>query len=304
MTRKKAVIVGAVESTYIALDLIAQSSDWELAALVTLPLANASRHSDFVDLRDMAAKAGGRVIEAANSNDPDIVQQISDINPDIMFVIGWSQICGPAFMAAAGGNVVGYHPAPLPQMRGRAAIPWTILLNQSITASTLFWIDEGVDSGPILAQKFIHIAPDETATTLYARHLNALGEIFTESLGAIAAGTARRDEQDHQYASWTTKRTPKDGLVNWNDPVEDVWRLIRATTRPYPGAYTVWDDEKLVLWSAAPWPEGKRYNAMPGQVLAIDGSGIAVQCGDGALWIDDWSLGGDKKLRLHVKLGA
>ena len=76
--------------------------------------------------------------------------------------------------------MVGYHPAPLPRLRGRAVIPWTILLDEKITASSLFWIDEGVDSGPLLAQRFFHIAPDETAATLYARHMTALDAMLRE----------------------------------------------------------------------------------------------------------------------------
>src|SRR5262249_4096319 len=148
----------------------------------------------------------------------------------VVFVIGWSQICKPAFLEAAGGQVVGYHPAPLPQMRGRAALPWTILLGQRITASTLFWLDEGVDSGPILAQKFLHVAPDETATTLYARHLEAIEQIVREALPAIAGGAPPRLVQDERFASWTTKRTPEDGRIDWQLPAADVWRLIRAVT--------------------------------------------------------------------------
>src|SRR3546814_18147932 len=81
--------------------------------------------------------------------------------------MGGSQICKPAFRQAAGGQGIGYHPAPLPRLRGRAVIPWTILLDEKITASTLFWIDDGVDSGPILAQRSFHIAPDEKAAILY-----------------------------------------------------------------------------------------------------------------------------------------
>src|SRR3546814_7519325 len=81
--------------------------------------------------------AGARVIHAADSNAPDVLEAVSALAPDYVFVIGWSQICKPAFRQAAGGQVIGYHPAPLPRLRGRAVIPWTILLDEKITASTL-----------------------------------------------------------------------------------------------------------------------------------------------------------------------
>src|SRR3546814_2322762 len=104
-----------------------------------------------------------RSSDLADRNAADVLEAVSALAPDYVFVIGWSQICKPAFRQAAGGQVIGYHPAPLPRLRGRAVIPWTILLDEKITASTLFWIDDGVDSGPILAQRYFHIAPDETA---------------------------------------------------------------------------------------------------------------------------------------------
>src|SRR3546814_5174240 len=75
-------------------------------------------------------------------------------------------------------------PAPLPRLRGRGVIPWTILANEPITAGTLFWIDDGADSGPILEQAFFHVAPDETAASLYARHMRALGEMMPRALAA------------------------------------------------------------------------------------------------------------------------
>src|SRR3546814_501635 len=128
------------------------------------------------------------------SNAPDVLEAVSALAPDYVFVIGWSQICKPAFRQAAGGQVIGYHPAPLPRLRGRAVIPWTILLDEKITASTLFWIDDGVDSGPILAQRYFHIAPDETAAILYRQHMEALDRMLRESLPMIAQGSAPRLE--------------------------------------------------------------------------------------------------------------
>src|SRR3546814_5778869 len=92
------------------------------------------------------------------------------------------------------------------------ALPiWTILADEPITAGTLFWIDDGVDSGPILEQAFFHVAPDETAASLYARHMRALGEMMPRALAALATGSPPRLEQDERYASWAAKRTPEDG---------------------------------------------------------------------------------------------
>src|SRR3546814_1648120 len=116
-------------------------------------------------------------------------------------------MCGMEFQAASHGQVIGYHPAPLPRLRGRGVIPWTILANEPITAGTLFSIDDGVDSGPILEQAFFHVAPDETAASLYERHMGALGEMVPRALAALATGAPPRLGQDERYASSTEENT-------------------------------------------------------------------------------------------------
>ena len=277
---------------------------WSVAALVTLPPRLAARHSDFQDLTGDAERAGASVIHAANSNSPDVIDTVRNIGPDIVFVIGWSQVCKSDFLKAVGGRAIGYHPTPLPQMRGRAAIPWTILLGRTITGATLFWLDEGIDTGLILAQRFFHVAYDETATTLYQRHLRVLEEMLGDSLAMIASGRAPRIEQDERFASWVSKRSPSDGLINWHQSAADVWCLIRAVTRPYPGAFTVSGDENLVIWSARIWEQGAQYSALPGQIIARQENEFAVSCGDGgALWVSDWETPSGRMPKMHLVLG-
>ena len=299
----KAIIVGAVESTRIAIDCVAATQGFDLSAVVTLPLRLAKRHSDFVDLRPAAKAAGATIIEAPNANSPDIVEAVSAHKPDIAFVIGWSQICGKELCDALGGDPIGYHPAPLPRMRGRAVIPWTILLSEPITASSLFWIDDGVDSGPILAQEFFHVADNETATTLYAKHMTALKSMLSEALPSLLSGQPNRIEQDEQYATWCARRTPSDGLINWLDRAEDIERLIRATTRPYPGARAYCSEAKIDIWSAEVWPEASKHVARPGQIITVNDSGFCVQCGDGAIWVKEWTAHDDFVLKPHIVLG-
>lgn len=298
----KAVVVGAVESTRVTLRALANNARWSVAGVVTLPAALAGRHSDFVDLAPDARACGAKMIAAPNSNAPDVIEAVRALKADAAFVIGWSQICKPEFRAAAGGGVIGYHPAALPRLRGRAVIPWTILLDEKITGSTLFWIDDGVDSGPILAQKFLHVAPDETATTLYARHMIALGDMLETSLDALAEGRAPRVPQDERFATWCARRTDADGLIDWRAPAAAVERLVRAVTRPYPGAFTHHGGQRLTIYAAEPWPEARRHAARPGQVIEKQGDALVIACGAGAIIATDWTCEkGD--VRNHAVLG-
>lgn len=302
----RAVIIGAVESTAIALRTIGRSAGWEIAALITLPPALAGRHADFVDLGEAAAARGVRVIPAADSNAPEILEILAALRPDYTFVIGWSQICRPAFLDVA-GPVIGYHPAALPRLRGRAAIPWTILLDEKITASTLFWIDRDTDSGPILAQRFFHVAPDEHARTLYAKHMAALEGVLAQSLPLLASGTAPRTPQDPHCATWCAKRTREDGRIDWAQPAQVIARLVRAVGPPYPGAFTTLAGRRLTLLRARVVAAMTgRIAAMTGQVTWRDPAGFVVRCGDGQdLGVDEfaWSEGTREPPALHASLG-
>lgn len=300
----RAVLIGAVESTRIALKVLAEAPEWELAAVVTLPPDLAARHSDFVDLGDETLAAGAKLIHAADGNAPDVLAQIRDARPDVMFVIGWSQLCKAEMLGIAAGGAIGYHPAPLPHLRGRAVIPWTILLDQKVTAGSLFWIDEGVDSGPLAAQHYFHLAAGETAQSLYDRHMVALEAMLRDVAPKIARGTAPRIVQDDRYASYTAKRTARDGLIDWGRPAREIERLIRAVGRPYPGAFTSAGGEKLVIWAAEYWPDAFRHHAAAGQVIALEGRNFAVRCGDGlGLLVTDWERESGKLPRLHANLG-
>ncbi|VVT22538.1 Methionyl-tRNA formyltransferase [Sphingomonas sp. EC-HK361] len=302
MPTMRAILVGAVESSAVALDAIAGHADWTLAAVATLDTAHSARHSDFVDLGPAAQAAGAAVLRIDNINREAALAAIGAFDADYIFVIGWSQICGEAFRGLADGRVIGYHPAALPRMRGRAAIPWTILSGDPITAGTLFWIDAGTDTGDLLDQHYFHVARDETAATLYAKHMRALSQMLTNSLGAIARGDIRREAQDDAYATWAARRTPLDGRIDWTAPADAVLRLIRASGRPYPGAFTVVGEDALHIWAARAKGGSGRHLARPGQIVAMAPDAFTVLCGDGStIAVTEWS---GARLRQHLQLGT
>lgn len=300
----RAVLIGAVESTRIAAKCLADAEGWQLVGIVTLPPALNSRHSDFVDLSAGIA-ADCRLIQASNANSDDVLAEIAQLAPDYLFVIGWSQLCGERMMAITPGQVVGYHPAPLPRLRGRGVIPWTILLEEPITAGTLFLIDAGTDSGPILAQRFFHVAPDETAASLYARHMAVLADMMPAMLAALRAGTAQPRDQDVRYATWAARRRPEDAEIDWTASAVDTCRLVRACGDPYPGARTTCRGELLVVSRAEPLSLTRHRAALPGQVIERDAQGFTVYCKDGGgVRVTGWRWGRSGPPPVHVRLGS
>lgn len=303
MPRMRALLIGAVESSRVALDALSRSADWTNAAVVTLDDALSHRHSDFVDLGGEADRLGCPVIRVGNINADIALDRIGAVDADYVFVIGWSQICGPKILDRWDGRVIGYHPAPLPRMRGRAAIPWTIMSGDAISAGTLFWIDGGTDTGAILDQQFFHVAPLETAATLYAKHMRALATMLDRSLPALANGEVPRIPQDEECATWAARRTPQDGRIDWTCPAETVLRLIRASGRPYSGAWTEAGGASLQIWSASLCASGGRYLARAGQVIGTTAEDFTVMCGGAtALRVTEWTSP-DQGPRLNAFLG-
>jgi methionyl-tRNA formyltransferase len=295
----RAVIVGAVESTAIAIRAFAHP-EWELALVITLPTDKSSRHSDFVDL---AEDAGADIYRTNQTNHADTIAAIRAAKPDYIFVIGWSQICGPEFLDITPGKVIGYHPAALPRLRGRAAIAWTILLDEKISAGSLFWMAAGVDDGPLLEQHYFHVAPRETAESLYDKHMVAIKTMLPRALAGLAAGEAIPQVQDESCATYAVRRTADDGVIDWNQPTTEIDRLIRAAGRPYPGAFTTAKDARLTIWAATPIIPPQPYHAKPGQLLADNDDGLLIQTGDGQLLATDWSWESDGKLTMHSLMG-
>jgi methionyl-tRNA formyltransferase len=254
----------------------------EVTAIVTLPGPldpNRSGQCSFDDL-------GLPVIETEDVNSPETVAAVGEHRPDAIFVVGWSQLVRQDFIDAAPLGVYGMHPTLLPKHRGRAAIPWTILHGLARTGVTLFEIvDPTADSGPIIGQVEVDVAPDETATTLYDRLLEAHVALVREHVPRIAEGTATRTRQDASRASSWPKRIPADGIIDWDTRARYLDDWVRAQTRPYPGAFTYLAGEKLVVWRARPVDLPAQQPA--GTVVELRPEGAVVACGEGALLLEE-----------------
>ncbi|MCB1355585.1 MAG: hypothetical protein KDK53_03500 [Maritimibacter sp.] len=299
----KVVLVGAVDSTRAALEAMVASGHAP-RMLVTLPVELSRRHSDFVDLGPVASAAGIDIHRTERSEAAETLGALTACAPDLILVIGWSQICGPAFRAIARLGTIGFHPSALPRLRGRAVIPWTILAGERQSGATLFWIDAGVDTGDIAAQTVFAIDPEtETARGLYDKQISALAQMLPPLLDRIAQGDVPRQPQAEDDASWCARRRAEDGLIDWRKPAREIDRLIRAVGPPYPGAFAApGGEDRVVITAARPDPRSGRFIGLAGQIQSIDGERFSVMCGDGnCLQVTAWSSTGWTP-KLHAKL--
>ena len=272
----------------------------EIVGIVTLPGPIDPNRSGQCAFDDVAARLGAALIETRDVNAPETVNAIRKLEPELIFVVGWSQIVREPFIALASEGVFGMHPTLLPRHRGRAPIPWAILTGLARTGVTLFEIiDATADSGSIVGQVTLDVAPDETATTLFARIADAHVELTRELLPQLLAGTAPRIPQDPTRASSWPRRTPADGIIDWDTraPYLDAW--VRAQTRPYPGAFTYLGEEKVIVWGARSVELTE--TAPAGTILEVGPEGPIVACGEGGLVLEEVQMNGE--LVVGARLG-
>ena len=187
----------------------------EVAAVVTLPGPIDANRSGQCSFEELASELGAKLIETADVNSPATVEAVREVDPDLIFIVGWSQLVLDEFIGLARHGVFGMHPTLLPKHRGRAAIPWAILSGLAKTGVTLFEIVDGTaDSGPIVGQVEVPLSPDETATTLYDKVTAAHVELVRRCVPQLLDGTAPRLEQDTRRASAWPKRSPADGIID------------------------------------------------------------------------------------------
>ena len=208
-------------------------------------------YSDFANFNEISKKYNVLHKQVDKINDKKNVELIRSLQPDLIFVMGWSQLLSDELIDIPKIGIIGSHPTELPKYRGRAPIPWTILKNLTQSALTFFWINPGTDEGPIENQKFFKIDQSDDASSIYKKIIDIGKNMILEDLELIESGELRKIPQDQtKFIENWPKRQPDDGKINWSKSSSDIHRLIRASTHPYPGAFTYFGKKKIKIWKA------------------------------------------------------
>ena len=219
-----------------------------LDLIISIPDEKAKKKSGRIYVDDFAAKRNVPVVKSNHVNDAAVIEAIKAHDIDWLFIIGWSQIASKEVIEASNIGAIGAHPTLLPIGRGRAAIPWAIIKGLDKTGVSFFKMDVGVDTGLILRQEEVPIQPTETALTLYNKintaHETLIKKLFVDLQNSNVEGKV----QDESKATYWEGRKPKDGELSETMSVNEVDRLVRATTKPYPGAFIIRGDKKVIIW--------------------------------------------------------
>ncbi|HJV84468.1 MAG TPA: formyltransferase family protein [Noviherbaspirillum sp.] len=300
----KLALIGAVHSTLLTLQKLIQHGMTPHRVYGYEP-DDTSQVSGYASLRAPCIEHGVAYTPFRKINAH--AEEIAAAGYDLIFVIGLSQLVSEAIIASARMGCIGFHPTCLPKGRGRAPIAW-LVLEENVGASTLFLIDREADAGPVFRQVPFAILPEDDAGTIEAKALQALASALDDWLPALKRGEWDPLPQDERLVTEYGRRAPEDGWIDWHRDAREIDRLIKASTRPHPGAFTFSGARRLFIWQST-IETGLAIKGVPGRILKMTSDGRAlVQARNGLLWINDYSFGHDAAwqedgLRVGMRLG-
>lgn len=269
------LFIGAVTFSAAALrHLIRIGAD--VVGVCTLSRNDAA--GDHFDLSGIAGERGIPVYTEADLNAAPALEWMRRLQPDVVFCFGWSRLLKRELLELAPMGVIGYHPAALPENRGRHPLIWALALGLERTGSTFFFMDEDADSGDIVSQEPIPVGSGDDAGALYARMTEVALAQLTVLVPQLASGSFTRRAQDHAHANHWRKRGKADGRIDWRMPARGIRDLVRALARPYLGAHFEHAGREYKVWDARVVPSSAR-NIEPGKILRADEGVLLVRAG-------------------------
>ena len=193
---------------------------------------------------------------------------LSGLSPDLVVVLGWSEILPERLLQIPHIGTVGAHAALLPHNRGSAPINWSLIRGEKQTGNTLMWLKPEVDAGEIIDQMAFDITPYDSCKTLYAKVADT-NQIMIERLvtGLMNGSAPSMEIPNETEEPLLPRRKPKDGLIQWAQSGRSIYNFIRALTDPYPGAFTWLEHRKWLLWKASLLPvDSKKAGLKPGEI--------------------------------------
>lgn len=275
------LFIGTVEFSYKMLERLIGLN----AKVVGVCTKKASSfNSDFADLVPLCKKANIPYIRTDDINSKDSIEWIESLKPDIIFCFGWSSLIKKELLNLPKMGVVGYHPSALPQNRGRHPLIWAIALGLQKSASTFFFMQEDADDGDILSQKEFEILYEDNAQSLYDKIAGITLSQVDNFLPLLQNNIYKKIPQRHDLANNWRKRTKLDGVIDFRMSSNAIYNLVRALSKPYPGATLKYKGKDVTIWVVEElWCDLK--NIEYGKVLANDGKTVTIKAYDNAIKI-------------------
>jgi len=214
---------------------------------------------------------------------PEVCDEFVALNADLAVLAFVTQIVPPQVFSVPKLGSICFHPSLLPKYRGASAINWALIRGESVTGLSLFWVDKGIDTGPILLQKEVTVEPDDTTGSLYFNKIFPLGvEAIGEAVDLIKAGNPPRIVQDESKANYDPICNDEHAKIDWSKPAQEVYNLIRGCD-PQPGAHTTFNGKLVRIFDAR--MQTGNHSAPAGQVTGIGAAEFTIALNGGTLTV-------------------
>ena len=245
-------------------------------------------------IKKLAEESGIPFFCPGAMKDPQAYHDYVKAKPELAILAFVTDIIPEKLLTVPSLGTICYHPSLLPRHRGASAINWAIIQGDTRTGLTIFWVDKGIDTGPILLQKKVEIKLEDTAGSLYFNRLFPMGiDAMVEAVDLIKKGKAPRIPQDNSKATYEPPCGDRVASVNFEKPVRDIYNLIRGCD-PQPGAYTIFKGKKVRFYDARLLSHSG--NSSNGEILSIEEEGLQIAAKGGTIKIGKCRVDKEEKI--------
>lgn len=295
---KRIIFAGTPDFAVPALIALVEQG-FNIVAVISQPNRPQGRKQKIVPtpVAKVAEKYNLLLLQPESINQPQIIQKITSLQPDLIITAAYGQILRQSVLDIPQFGCVNIHASLLPLYRGAAPINAAIIDGQTETGITIMQMDQGCDTGNILKQNKIPIKHDATAGSLFAELAELGAETIVEFLPELFAGNIIPIVQDEKHATYASKMTREIGKINWRDNASAIERLIRGT-QPWPGCYTYYLGRRMKIFAAEVVLQDS-IQGKPGELLSCDG-GLIIQCGTDAIKLKEIQIESGRQMSTEI----
>jgi len=263
----QAIFMGTPQFAAVILESLLRSP-CQVAAVYTQPdrPMGRSRQVAWSPVKRLATEHKIPVIQPESLKSMEAIEELASFKPELIIVAAFGHIISQEILSLPKFGCLNVHPSLLPQHRGPSPIASALLRGDQLTGVTIMLMDEGMDSGPILAQREVKISFEDTTGSLMQKLAEIGAELLLDTLGLWLEGKLKPQAQDETQATYSKLITSKDGKIDWHLPAVELWHQIRAFN-PWPGCYTWWRGKRLKIHEAVSL--SKAGNGEVGKVIAL-----------------------------------
>jgi len=299
----RTLVIGCTPLARKVVSLLDDISD--LIGVVNLTPSKGALKSNYDCMSSFAKENSYNIFWTEDINNRKTLDWIKQRKPEVIIQCGWSQIFKPELLSIPEKYCIGIHPSPLPVGRGAAVINWKIIESNQRSikwGNSLFIMEEKTDTGDVLDYEPFMIDVRDDVRTTYLKVDKTSIDMLKRTIPKIADGSISPSPQDNSKATRYRRRSPEDGKIDHNWPVNKIASFVRALTHPYPGAFLETNYGKIFIWKLAP----QRFHWQSqevGKVMSISKEGLLTSLRSGEamsigrvsneenieMWADDWA---------------